>query len=306
MLYQLEFKYDSFYDVTIINNAKSLDFFYTQELNWTNGHFILESIKEGLIITLLAYPHIEPPVQELIIIQEYILDKLNINQQSINLLKFISKSDDDTHITPYQTNSLLIKSLSQDYFFNKILELSIRENSNYIAAVFYKYYFYDGIINRYKTLNFIYNIEYNKKSEYIHQKISFFYKREVASGLPIFIINAQSKNEFQLIRHCIIEEIKKISNFELQKCIYTPINVDSLFKFINNIHTHSFSNNILGQVWDISFDFDLSFYSSSESILQDSLKLKLNNSKYQTLIIILNQFRTPLSNLLFKEDLIIL
>ena len=59
MLYLLEYKYGSNYEDTIISNARSLDFFYTQELSWTNGHFILESIQDGIIKTLVAYPHIE-------------------------------------------------------------------------------------------------------------------------------------------------------------------------------------------------------------------------------------------------------
>ena len=109
--------------------------------------------------------------------------------------------------------------------------------------------------------------------------------------MPIFIINTQSKNEFQLIRSIIIEEVKKISNLELHKCVYTPIKEDSLLKFINDLQTHSFSNNILGQVWDISFDFNQSSYISLKSTLHDYLSKKFMSVTNQSLVIILNQKR---------------
>lgn len=306
MLYLLEFKHDSIYEDSIIENARLLDFFYTQELSWTSGHFILESIQDQIIKTLVAYPHIEPPSQELVIIQEYILDKLNISYQNINIVKFTCKSDDDTLIYPYQPDSLAIKSLNQDYFFNKILEISIKEKSNYIAAIFYKYYFYDGIINRNTIVNYKNNNEYNKKLEFIHKKITNFYSEKSVTGLPIFIINTQNKNEFQLIRYCIIEEVKKITNLELHKYIYTPIKEDSLFKFINDLQTHSFINNILGQIWDISLDLDQTGFITSKSILQDCLNIKINNLKYQTLIIILNQYRIPLKEYFSSGNLIVI
>lgn len=294
MLYLLEFKHGSIYEDTIISNARSIDFFFIQELSWTNGHFILDSIEEGMIKTLVAYPHIEPPSQELIVIQEYILDKLNINYKSINLIKFISKSDDDTLIYPYKTDSLVIKSLSQDYFFNKILEISIKEKSNYIAAIFYKNYFFDGIINRNSTINYKSNSEYNKKLEYIHKKLTTFYNDKTDTGLPIFIINTQNKNEFQLIRSCIIDEVKKISNLEFHKYIYTPIKEDTLIKFIHDIQSSSFSNNILGQVWDISFELDQATYITSKSLIQDYLTPKFKRIMSQTLVIILNQTRNDI------------
>lgn len=304
MLYLLEFKHGSIYEDTIISNARSIDFFFTQELSWTNGHFILDSIEEGMIKTLVAYPHIEPPSQELIVIQEYILDKLNINYKSINLIKFISKSDDDTLIYPYKTDSLVIKSLSQDYFFNKILEISIKEKSNYIAAIFYKNYFFDGIINRNSTINYKSNSEYNKKLEYIHKKLTTFYNDKTDTGLPIFIINTQNKNEFQLIRSCIIDEVKKISNLELNKYIYTPLKEDSLLKFINDLQTHSFTNNILGQIWDISFDLRLYSYNSSRPIFNERLLPILLNLKSLSLIIILNQNYIPLDKEFEFENII--
>lgn len=304
MLYLLEFKHGSIYEDTIISNARSIDFFFTQELSWTNGHFILDSIEEGMIKTLVAYPHIEPPSQELIVIQEYILDKLNINYKSINLIKFISKSDDDTLIYPYKTDSLVIKSLSQDYFFNKILEISIKEKSNYIAAIFYKNYFFDGIINRNSTINYKSNSEYNKKLEYIHKKLTTFYNDKTDTGLPIFIINTRNKNEFQLIRSCIIDEVKKISNLEFQKYIYTPIKEETLIKFIHDIQSSSFSNNILGQVWDISFDLRLYSYNSSRPIFNERLLPILLNLKSLSLIIILNQNYIPLDKEFEFENII--
>ena len=306
MLYLLEFNHGSIYEDTIINNARSLDFFYTQELSWTNGHFILESIHDGMIKTLVAYPHIEPPRQELIIIQEYILDKLNINYQSINLLKFICKSDDDTLIYPYHTDSLVIKSLSQDYFFNKMLEISIKEKSNYIAAIFYKYYFYDGIINRNSTINYKSYSEYNKKLDYIHKKLTIFYNDKTTTGLPIFIINTQSKNEFQLIRSIIIDEVKKISNLELHKCIYTPIKEDSLIKFINDLQTHSFLNNILGQVWDISLDISDYYFKYISETTDDFIAPYLLKFKQYSLIIILNSIRLSVNEIINENNLIII
>ena len=305
MLYLLEFKHGSIYEDTIISNARSIDFFFTQELSWTNGHFILDSIEEGMIKTLVAYPHIEPPSQELIVIQEYILDKLNINYKSINLIKFISKSDDDTLIYPYKTDSLVIKSLSQDYFFNKILEISIKEKSNYIAAIFYKNYFFDGIINRNSNINYKSNSEYNKKLDYIHKKLTTFYNEKTDAGLPIFIINTQNKNEFQLIRSCIIDEVKKISNLELHKYIYTPIKEDTLIKFIHDIHSQSFSNNILGQVWDISLDISEFNFEYICETMDDFVTPYLQKFKQHSLLIILNSMRLSVNEIINVNNLII-
>ena len=122
--------------------------------------------------------------------------------------------------------------------------------------------------------------------------------------MPIFIINTQSKNEFQLIRSIIIDEVKKISNLELHKCVYTPIKEDSLLKFINDLQTHSFSNNILGQVWDISFDFNQREYNFIKPIIKDNICTLTINSYSQSLIIVLNQQYLMLDDLFWNSIII--
>jgi len=304
MLYLLEYKYDFIYDDKIKSNARLLDFYYTQEISWANGNFILESIENNTIKTLVAYPHIEPPNQELIFIQEYILDKLNINLTSPFLYKFIYNKNDDTPFETFPPNFLVVKYLNQDFFFNKILSLSIREKSNYIAAIFYKKYFFDGIIS--KNLDFEYrsNSKFNNLQDSIYQKIRIYFKAETTK-LPILIINTQSKNEFQSIRYFIIEEIKKFSNLELHNRIYTPINESSFIKLINQVKSESFLNNLIGQIWDISLDINLFDYNLLNPSLLSYFVSDLVKLKNQSLVIILNQNRLPLMELFPKENIII-
>lgn len=289
MLYQLEFKMDLNEEYSAIQNASELEYFYPQELHWTIGHFIIESLEGGVMKTLVAYPHIENPSGNLVDIQEYLLEKLNIHYLKINLMKFITRMDDEINIKCEIVDSLIIKCLSQDNFFDKILELSIQRKSNYIAAIFFKNYFYEGNIstNVYGNRNDISNS--NKSSLKLKQHIDRFYQKHELHQIPIFIINTNYTDKFRLIRQLIIDEMKEYTCLELRKIIYTSINEETLINVIQASKSNAFINNILGQVWDISLDLNHNSYNSSDLVISERLVPILNDFSYNSLIIILNQ-----------------
>ncbi len=289
MLYQLEFKMDLNEEYLAIQNASDLQYFYIQELHWTNGHFIIESLEEGVMKTLVAYPHIENPSENLIDIQEYLLERLNVHYQRINLMKFITRKDDEMNIKCEIEDSLVIKCLSQDNFFNKILELSIQRKSSYIAAIFFKNYFYEGNISTNLNGKKTDKSSYNKINLRIKQHIDQFYQNHELHQLPIFIINTNNKVKFRLIRQSIIEEMKEYSSLELRRIIYTSINEETLIKIIQDSRSNAFINNIFGQVWDISLDLSHNSYNSSDFLISGKLIHTLNDFSYNSLIIILNQ-----------------
>ena len=221
MLYQLEYKMDLNEEYSVIQNALELQYFYIQELHWTNAHFIIESLEEGIMKTLVAYPHIENPSENLIDIQEYLLERLNVHYQRINLMKFITRKDDEMNIKCEIEDSLVIKCLSQDNFFTKILDLSIQRKSSYIAAIFFKNYFFEGNISTNLNGKKTDTSNFNKINLRIKQRIDQFYQNHELHQLPIFIINTNNKDKFRLTKQSIIEEMKAYSSLELRRIIYT-------------------------------------------------------------------------------------
>lgn len=305
MLYLLEFRIDEKEECLAIENARSLDFFYTQEFSWTTGHFIIESIKDCVITTLIAFPHVEYPYQDLIDIQEYLLDKMNIHYERVPSAKIITKVDEEISIKMQSIDTLIIRSLSQDCFFNKILDLSIRRKSSYIAAIFFKHYFYEGLIYKNIIKESSKNSDYNTIKVKTKQLIDSFYINHDEFVIPIYIINTQNKNKFKLIRQSIIFEVKEKSRLELDKSIYTPIKENTIFSVVESIKTNSFKSNIVGQIWDISFDLNLNSYSLLKVILKKFICCIVKDFKYQTLIIVLNTQYLPLNELFGEENMII-
>lgn len=289
MLYQLEYKMDLNEEYSAIQNALELQYFYVQELHWTNAHFIIESLEEGIMKTLVAYPHVENPSENLVDIQEYLLERLNVHYRRINLMKFITRKDDEMNIKCEIEDSLVIKCLSQDNFFTKILDLSIQRKSSYIAAIFFKNYFFEGNISTNLNGKKTDTSNFNKINLRIKQRIDQFYQNHELHQLPIFIINTNNKDKFRLTRQSIIEEMKEYSSLELRRIIYTSINEETLINVIQDSKSNAFINNILGQVWDISLDLNHNSYNSSDSIISGKLIPTLNDYSYNSLIIILNQ-----------------
>lgn len=289
MLYQLEYKMDLNEEYSVIQNALELQYFYIQELHWTNAHFIIESLEEGIMKTLVAYPHVENPSENLVDIQEYLLERLNVHYRRINLMKFITRKDDEMNIKCEIEDSLVIKCLSQDNFFTKILDLSIQRKSSYIAAIFFKNYFFEGNISTNLNGKKTDTSNFNKINLRIKQRIDQFYQNHELHKLPIFIINTNNKDKFRLTRQSIIEEMKAYSSLELRRIIYTSINEETLINVIQDSKSNAFTNNILGQVWDISLDLNHNSYNSSDSIISGKLIPTLNDYSYNSLIIILNQ-----------------
>lgn len=289
MLYLLEFKMDRNEEYYVEINVNELNYYYFQELHWTNGHFIIENVENGFITTLVAYPHVEDPCEDLVEIQEYILQKLNISYKNINFMKFVTRGSDEINVKCEVVDSLIIKCLSQDYFFDKILNLSIKRKSSYIAATFFKNYFYEGSFSSSLFEDMYENPEYNKIKLKVKQHIEIFYTNHASHQIPIFILNNHNKNQLIFIKQSIYELMKKQSRLELRKCIYTSINDKTLIETLRSAKTDSFINSILGQIWDINLDLNINRYKSSKALINECLLPIFIGLKSHTLIIIQNQ-----------------
>ena len=274
MYYRLSYKIndDRLANQEIINMIARLDYKYVQQLSWTSGHFIFESFENRMLNTLVAFPHYKKPDRELILIQEYILDRIGINYDDIILYKWISSSKDDIdneyNLLP---NNLVVRQYHQDYFFEKILQISTNEKSPGIAAEFYTNYYFIGNINFDKNIN-------STTFNYIDNDISTLkirfenaYKLRQNEGLPIFIVNEQNKLNFEYLRALLIKQVKKDYSIELKLSIQTRIDNDLSLYEIEYINTVQFSNNIIGQIWDITLNTNQTTSSSLHTMLKDNL-----------------------------------
>ena len=299
MYYQLSYKIndDRLADQEIINMIARLDYKYVQQLSWTSGHFIIESFENRMLNTLVAFPHYEKPDRELILIQEYILDRIGINYDRIILYKWISSSKDDIdseyNLLP---NNLVVRQYHQDYFFEKILQISTNEKSPGIAAEFYTNYYFIGNINFDKNIN-------STTFNYIDNDISTLkirfenaYKLRQNEGLPIFIVNEQNKLNFEYLRALLIKQVKKDYSIELKLSIQTRIDNDLSLYEIEYINTVQFSNNIIGQIWDITLNTNQTTSSSLHTMLRDNLIPIVLSNRLHTLIIIRNSKIIPIND----------
>ena len=292
MLYQLTYRIETNnteLDLEIEESIKRLDYHYVQQLNWTSGHFIIENFENHLIKTLVAFPHIIKPDRELILIQEYILDRLGIYYGGIVLHKWISNRNDDIDneyiLLP---NNLIIRHYHQDSFFKKVLQISINEKSPGIAAEFYANYYFIGNINFDQNIhNTTFKYSENDTKPFM-ARFEKAYKLRQNESLPIFIVNEQNKLSFTFLRELIINQIKKDYHLELKFTIQTRIDNDLLLSEIEYINTIQFSNNILGQVWDITIDINYTTSSSLLNVIKTKLIPIISSNRLHTLIIIRN------------------
>ena len=299
MYYRLSYKIndDRLANQEIINMIARLDYKYVQQLSWTSGHFIIESFENRMLNTLVAFPHYKKPDRELILIQEYIMDRIGINYDDIILYKWISSSKDDIdneyNLLP---NNLVVRQYHQDYFFEKILQISTNEKSPGIAAEFYTNYYFIGNINFDKNIN-------STTFNYIDNDISTLkirfenaYKLRQNEGLPIFIVNEQNKLNFEYLRALLIKQVKKDYSIELKLSIQTRIDNDLSLYEIEYINTVQFSNNIIGQVWDITLNTNQTTSSSLHTMLRDNLIPIVLSNRLHTLIIIRNSKIIPIND----------
>lgn len=309
MYYQLSYKIndDRLANQEIINMIARLDYKYVQQLSWTSGHFIIESFENRMLNTLVAFPHYEKPDRELILIQEYILDRIGINYDRIVLHKWISSSKDDIdneyNLLP---NKLVIRQYHQDYFFEKILQISTNEKSPGIAAEFYTNYYFIGNINFDKNIN-------STTFNYIDNDISTLkirfenaYKLRQNEGLPIFIVNEQNKLNFEYLRALLIKQVKKDYSIELKLSIQTRIDNDLSLYEIEYINTVQFSNNIIGQIWDITLNTNQTTSSSLHTMLRDNLIPIVLSNRLHTLIIIRNSKLQIINDYLHTDSYILI
>jgi len=308
MYYQLAYKINDnrIADQEIVDMIARLDYKYVQQLSWTSGHFIIESFENRILNTLIAFPHYEKPDRELILIQEYILDRLGINFDEIVLHKWVSTREDDIdneyNLLP---NNLIIRNYHQDYFFKKILQISNNEKSPNIAAEFYANYYFIGNINFDKS---IHNDTFKENKNDIKALTARFdkaYKQQQNECLPIFIVNEQNKLSFIFLRELIIKQIKKDYPLELKFSILTRIDNDLLLSEIEYINTIQFSNNILGQVWDITIDTSNTTSGSIHTMLKDNLIPIVSSNRLHTLVIIHNSKSRTIDDWLGENSYII-
>lgn len=307
MYYQLAYKINDnkIADQEIVNMISQLDYKYVQQLSWTSGHFIIVSFENRMLTTLIAFPHVVKPDRELILIQEYILDRLGINYDGIVLHKWISTRQDDIDIKcNLFPNNLIIRNFHQDCFFKKILQISINEKSPGIAAEFYANYYFIGNINFDRSIQ---NTTFKAIENDINTLTKRFensYKLLQNEGLPIFIVNEQNKLSFVFLRELIINHVKKDYPLELKFSIQTRIDNDLLLSEIDYINTAQFSNNILGQVWDITIDTNQTTSGSIDSMLKGNLMPIVLSNRLHTLIIILNSKLITINDWLNCESII--
>lgn len=309
MFYQLTYRINDSsnnFGLELNERIKQLDYNYVQQLNWTSGHFIIESFENHLINTLVALPHIAKPVRELILIQEYILDRLSINYDGIVLLKWISNRVDDIdnkcNLLP---NNLIIRIYHQDYFFNKILQISINEKSPSIAAKFYSNYYFIGNINFDKNIHNTTFKDSENDTKALAMRFEKAYKLRQNESLPIFIVNEHNKLSFVFLRELIINQIKKDYSLELKFSIQTRINNDLLLSEIEYVSTIQFSNNILGQVWDITIDTNQKASGNLYAMLKDNLFTIASSNRLHTLIIIRNSKLYAINDYLHTDSYIL-
>ncbi len=291
MYYQLVYKINDerMSDQEIGNMISRLDYKYVQQLSWTTGHFIVENLENRLLNTLIAFPHYERPDRELLLIQEYILDRLCINYDGIVMHKWISSREDDIEnecsLVP---NGLIIRNFHQDHFFKKILQISINEKSPNIAAEFYANYYFIGNINLDKSIHNTTYIDIKNDIKALTARFEKSYRLRHNQGLPIFIINEQNKLRFEFLRELIINQVKNDYSLELKFSVQTRIDDDILLSEFDYINSIQFSNNILGQVWDITIDTSHVTTGSIHTLLKDNLIPIVLSNRLHTLIIIRN------------------
>ena len=309
MYYQLVYKINDerISDKEIGNMISRLDYKYVQQLSWTTGHFIVENLENRILTTLIAFPHYEKPNRELQLIQEYILDRLCINYDGIVLHKWISTREDDIdNKCTLLPNNLIIRNYHQDHFFNKILQISINEQSPGIAAEFYANYYFIGNINLDKS---IHNTTYKDIEKDINTLTARFeksYKLKNKQGLPIFIINEQNKLRSEFLRELIINQVKNDYSLELKFSIQTRIDNNILLSELEYINTIQFSNNIHGQVWDITIDTSYTTSGSIHPMLKDNFIPIVLSNRLHTLIILFNPKAIPIDDYIKRESAIII
>lgn len=292
MYYQLTYRIQDSrnnFGLELDERIKQLDYNYVQLLSWTSGHFILESHDNNIIRTLVAYPHVVKPDRELILIQEYILDRLGLDYETTQLAKWIHNREDDIHDEDVlEPNNLIIRSYHQDYFFNRILEISLKEKSPRIASVFYSNYYLDSSNTHYMPIDQE-NYDDIKIDECsLTHRFERAYSKLDKNLLPIFIINEPYKLKFEFLKDLLINQIKKDYQLELESIIFTIINQNSIFSEIEIINSPQLLNNILGQIWEITIDVQLISYQIIQKNLKDYLTPVISSNRFHTLIIIRN------------------
>ena len=291
MYYQLAFKIsdNKISDAGITEMISRLDYKHVHQLIWTSGHFIVESYENRLLKTLVAFPHYKKPECELQLIQEYILDRLGISNDGIVLHKLISQRkdeiDNEFNLLP---NNLIIRKFHQDYFFKRILQISIEEKSPSIAAEFYAYYYLDENIVFKRKFDVTVQNEIENDKELLTQRFRKAYQQRIKKELPIFVVNEQNKLMFEYLREVIITQIKEDYHLELSVSIQSRFGNNLKLSELKSKNTVPFSNNIMGQIWDITFDINNIDLNYLETLLKDNLIRTILSNRFRSLIIIRN------------------
>lgn len=106
--------------------------------------------------------------------------------------------------------------------------------------------------------------------------------------LPIFIINEQNKLKYAFLRDLIIQHVKKDYPIELNLSIQSRITNNLDLIDLEEIDTIQFSNNVLGQIWDITIDSVQRNSRSIENTRNEHLIPIIIRNRLHSLIIIRN------------------
>lgn len=310
MFYQLTYRIQDInnnFGLDLNKCIKLFDYNYVQQLSWTSGHFILDSYDNNIIRTLVAFPHVVKPDRELVLIQEYILDRLGLDYETTYLAKWIQNREDDNHDEDVlEPNNLIIRSYHQDYFFKRILEIALKEKSPRIASVFYSNYYLDKSFFHNLEIDIETFIEIESDVASLIERFESVYIQKKDKELPIFIVNEQNKLVFEFLRYLIIKAVKSDFKIELDKSYKTQVINDYICSEFDNLYSIPFSNSILGQIWDISFEYLQHKPEITKDMLINSLIPVINNNHLHTLIIIRNIKIMPIWRYLIDNTFVII
>ena len=107
------------------------------------------------------------------------------------------------------------------------------------------------------------------------------------------------------MRALLIKQVKKDYSIELKLSIQTRIDNDLSLYEIEYINTVQFSNNIIGQIWDITLNTNQTISGSFHTILKNNLMPIVLSNRLHTLIIIRNSKLQIINDYLHTDSYII-
>jgi len=292
MLYKLTFKVDlneMNNNLDIVDSVNQFENKYVQRFSWTNGHYVLRNYHSGNLEILIAYPSIKKPFCELIKIQEYLLDKLNIKHSNIKVQKWIEHLNDDINDSNLNVNSMIVRHYHQEHFFNDIIDLSIKYSNHDIAAIFYKNYYinsffpylFSDLEYSYKNIRQDYTNVINQNT--LNQIDDLFSKQR-----HIFFINDSDNEIYDFKKYSLLKHLKSRNKFEQKSIFKTSIKDELSLENLVSTQDISFDNAVTGQVWEINIDINLKYKCLVKSLIDNILIPKIEEVNLRAIVLIKN------------------